>query len=353
MQTAFSIVVSLLVFGVIITIHEFGHFVMARAMKVRVHAFAVGMGPKILKRTSPKSGTEYSLRAIPFGGFCQMEGLDEDEDGNITGFDSPTSFHSKKVWQRMLIVTAGPLMNIALGVVLLVGIFSAQPFFISNEVAQFSEGAKSHATGLEIGDVFLNIGGFHVSTMSDVQYGILRDDDGIVDITVRRAGQKVLLRDVQFTRYGEEGEVGEIDIDFKVYRQEKTVLTTAGQVFRMTESVIRTTWYSVFDIITGRFGINQVYGPVGSVEMIGQSASQGAESLLMMVVLLSMNIAVVNFLPIPGLDGGQIILLLIEAVRRKPIDPKRLSLINAVGLGLIVVLGIALFFNDIMRIIGR
>lgn len=349
MQTVITILLAVLVFGALIFIHELGHFIAAKATGVRVTEFALGMGPVLFR--FGKGETQYALRLFPIGGFVSMAGEDPsaEEEEELRGRDDPGAFFNKKIWQRIIIVVAGAVMNILLGFCIMVGITASQNALSSSVVAQFDSGATS-SQKLQLQDEILAINGSKVHIGNDIVFLMMRDDDGLMDLTVRRNGETVELTDVPFQVEEAEEGIKVMKLDFKVYGMPKTFWGVLKESYYMTTSVVRTVWTSLIDLVTGKYGINQLSGPVGTATAIGQASSMGARTLLMMVVLITVNLGVFNLLPLPALDGGRLLFLLIEAVRRKPIKPQYEGYVHMVGFLLLMALMIFVTFNDILKL---
>ena len=387
----FKILAAIFVFGIIILVHELGHFLMCKLMGVRVNEFAIGMGPKLL--SFGKKETAYTLRLFPIGGFCAMEGEDEgaptpsaiggnadraEDDGGepalpdeeeVPAEPDPRAFPNKKVWRRILIVVAGAAMNLVLGYVLLVayyGIFtvpdaSGKARFSSTIIASLPETAVSYQTGLRPGDEIVKIDGKRTVTDSDIVMIMQSDEDGIMDMTVRRAvdGKKktVLLKGVQFQlEVGENGK-NRLIYDFKVLGIEKTVWSTLVQAGKMEYSVATMIWRSLGDLITGKYGINDLSGPVGTMDIIGDAVagantSEGMMTLIMLVVMITVNVGIFNLLPLPALDGGRLIFLLFEGIFRRPVPAKYEGMVHFIGLMLRLLLMVVVTFSDIWKIVA-
>ena len=339
MNAVVTILLTILIFGVIIFIHEFGHFITARMTGVTVNEFSLGMGPAILKKQGKK--TLYSLRLLPIGGYCAMEGETEDsEDEN--------SFRSKSVPKRILICAAGAAMNIILGFILMLVTLIGEPYYSSSTVAVFnSEDALSAQSGLMVGDTIKKVNHTTIFTANDIVFELLRDDDGIVSMEVVRDGQTVKLDGVQFKVSGE-GNNKSLDLDFKVLAEDASFFGAIGQTWGSTVSLVRNTWVSIGDLITGHIGISELSGPVGVGEVVGQAAAIGWRSLVNIAAFISISIGIFNLLPFPALDGGRIVFLIIEAIRRKPINPKIENWVNTVGLILLFALMIVVTFKDVL-----
>lgn len=341
------ILIAIFFFGVIILVHEFGHFICAKLSKVSVNEFAIGMGPTLFK--FKKKETVYALRLLPIGGFVSMEG--EDEDSEAEG-----AFNNKPIWKRMIIVAAGAIMNLLLGLVILSILLSMKPLLGTTTVSGFYDNATSAQAGLQVGDKILSINGMSVLTTMDITVGMMRDGDGVMDFTVRRNGEKIELPDVKFSTQTVEGRQITVH-DFTIFPAEKTFGEVIGQSFKWTYSVARLVWLSLFDIITGQYGLNELSGPVGTVALVGESAAQGFQSqqnfmdLLMLMAFITINIGVFNLIPIPALDGGRLFFLLIELIIRKPINRKYENLINTIGLFLLFGLMALVTMGDIAKLI--
>lgn len=339
MNVVITILLTILIFGIIIFIHEFGHFITARMTGVKVNEFSLGMGPAILKKQGKK--TLYSLRLLPIGGYCAMEGENEDsEDEN--------AFRSKSVPKRILICAAGAAMNIVLGFILTLVTFIGEPYYSSSTVAVFnSENALSKQSGLMVGDTIKKVNHTTIFTANDIVFELLRDDDGIVSMEVVRNGETVRLETVQFQVSGE-GEEKTLDLDFKVFAEDASFLGAVRQTWGSTISLVRNTWVSIGDLITGNIGISELSGPVGVGEVVGQAAAIGWKSLVNVAAFVSISIGIFNLLPFPALDGGRIVFLIIEGIRRKPINPKIENWVNAAGLILLFALMLVVCFKDIL-----
>ena len=339
--------VAILFFGLLISIHELGHFTFAKLFKVKVNEFALGMGPAIFKKK--KGDTTYALRLLPIGGYVSMEGEDEEsQDEN--------AFNRKKVWQKFIIVAAGAIMNIILGVVIVATVLSMEQYIGTNKVLYFHENAVSQQTGLMEGDEFIEIDGHRVFSDMDVSFLMSRSNDGVFDMTVRRDGEDVELTGVTF-KTEKDGEYTLITYDFVMLGEEPNVLNVFTNSFKRTASIARLVWLSLFDLVTGQYGLTDLSGPVGTVNIIADAAAgaavskEGLITALTLMAFVSINIGVFNVLPLPALDGGRLFFLLIEGIRRKPINPKYEGYIHGAGLVLLLLLMLVVTFNDIITLI--
>lgn len=342
-----TIAVALLCFGMMITVHEVGHFVTAKLFHVKVNAFAIGMGPAIFKRK--RGETEYALRLIPMGGYVQMEGEDEDSaDEN--------AFNSKPVWQRLIVLAAGAFMNVAFGVVLVALLLGfSQDLIGTTKVARFYDNAVSAQYGLQEGDEIVKINGRRLYSERDLGFLMLRDEDGVLDLTVRRGGELAELNGVRFETREVQGRTV-IVYDFSVVGEEPAFGNVFKNAFTQSASMARMVYLSLFDMVTGRYGISELAGPIGTVDVIADAAQSAAEdgnleAILTILALISINLGIANLLPLPALDGGRIFFLLIEAVRRKPVNPKYEGYVHAAGFMLLIALMLVVTYNDIVRIV--
>ncbi len=347
------IFIGILIFGLLIAVHELGHFAAAKACGVRVNEFAVGLGPAIIKRQ--KGETLYSLRCIPFGGFCAMEGEDED-----TG--DARAFTRQKAWKRLIILAAGSAMNFLMGYVIVLILFSGAGGFRAPVIEAFMEGCPyESADGLQAGDRFLRIDGKRVWQYYDV--GELLNQGGEEhDIVVRRDGRRVKLEDYRIVPVEYEGQ------ERKMYGFYFGVDgPTAGNKLRYAGSTtmefVRMVWDALGQLVGGKVSVNDLSGPVGIVDMMAEtgeqaeSVSDGLYNIFYLGAFIAVNLAVMNMLPIPALDGGRIFFLLvtapIEAITKKKLDPKYEGYIHAAGMILLLGLMAYVMFHDIFRIVTK
>lgn len=344
-----TIAVAILFFGVIIIIHEFGHFITAKLFDVKINEFSIGMGPAVFKRQ--KGETQYSLRALPIGGYVSMEGEDEDSDDE-------RAFNNKKVWQKIIIVIAGATMNLILGLVIMAITLSTSSELIgTNTIKEFYPDAVSEQYGLQAGDKFIKIDGHRVLSERDLSFLMARSKDGVFDFTVERNGEKVELEDVKFDTREVDG-ITLIVYDFVIIGEKANFKNVFINSFTQSASIVRTVWLSLFDIITGRYGMSELAGPVGTVDIIADVTQEAAkqhnfDNLLFIMALITINIGVANLLPLPALDGGRLIFLILEGIRRKKINPKYEGYVHAAGFALLILLMLFVTYNDIVRIIQQ
>lgn len=348
MQYVLIAVVAVLVFGAVIFVHELGHFATAKWSGIKVNEFAIGMGPTIFKKK--KGDTTYALRLLPIGGFVSMEGEDEESEGE-------RSFTKAPVYKRLIVIVAGAFMNLVLGflaLVVLIG-FGEGDLIVSRTVARFYDNASTEATGLQAGDTILEVNGRYCFVINDVFYEFARTQNGTVDLVVERDGEKVELPGVVFeTEEITDEQTGEsynmMVVNFVVLGVQKNPITIGKEAFLNTISYGRVIYLSLLDLITGRAAINQLSGPVGIVNEISKAVSAGWRPVVQLLALISVNLGVVNMLPLPALDGGKALLIIVEGIRRKPMNQKVEIAINLVGFALLMVLMVVVSFNDIRRL---
>ncbi len=435
-----------MLFELIIFVHEGGHFIAAKRSGVKVNEFSLGMGPKLFSFT--KGETTYSLRLFPIGGYCAMEGEDEDSD-------NPRAFNNVKIWKRMIIIVAGALMNIVLGMILMLVTLIPQENIASTQVSLFMPGSFSAVTGLQTGDKIVKVNGYKVNTYIDFYFAlytmpvtevdgseldIFKEDcafdllvyardclgkmdsdkagdanqrmsesinkaqsqlaeceskeaaytifcqyyDEITsiaglkkaekypdielreirkryrcDMTVMRDGEKVELKDVDLMTLKGDDDKPKMQLDFYVQPLDKNVGTIVSETFKETVSVVRMVWGGLAGLVTGKFSLNEMAGPVGLAAAITDVASKSLEtngfgsavsSIVYIMMVISINLGVVNMLPFPALDGGRFLMLLIEAIFHKPVPRKVESIINTVGLIILLALMAIIAVKDIWQL---
>ena len=440
------IIYAILVFGLLIFIHELGHFIVARLCGVKVLEFAIGMGPKLFSWKGKKRGTVYALRLLPIGGFVNMlgengmetvqgeNGMNEVEDSvgeEISTDLSPElakqAYCNQNVWKRILISIAGPAMNIILGILLMLAVvlmqghnaaatsivagfhvqytaeeanYGFEPndylYAVNGErllsYATFEQlikdangeeiavtvqrinadrteyemidltvslgqsdlslftGSLSENCGLQIKDEVIKVNSTRVHTYDELNYEIANQGYKPMTLTVLRGGEKVVLEDVIVPSYVSEGAVLG-SMDFLIYREpEFNFITVIKHTWFRSLSTVKMVYDSLFGLFSGRYGVEAVSGPIGITKVVGQAAQYGFATLLNIVVIISINLGVMNLLPIPALDGGHIFIYLIEVVRGKPMKRELEGLINFVGLALMLALALLVSIKDIITL---
>lgn len=339
-NTVYPILVAILFFEFIIIIHEGGHFIAARLMKIKVNEFSVGMGPKIF--SFKKGETQYSLRWILFGGYCSMEG--EEEDSENEG-----SFSKKSVPARIFVVVSGALMNLILGFIIILIIICGQNLVGTATVAEFADNASSQSSGLQVGDTIKSIDGMRVFTSTDIQTGLSRSADDTVVMIVERNGENKEIN-VKFDTEEYEGKQF-ISMDFWLYGKEKTVGNVLKNTCQVFISFTRMVFLSVHDILLGRYGLSDLSGPVGTVSVVSTAVKTNWNSMLRIMALLTINVGLFNLFPVPALDGWRFFLLLGEGIFKKKLPSKWEYGINAAGLALMLLLMVVVTFSDITKLL--
>lgn len=353
-MTIFSILFAILLFSLLIFVHELGHFVAAKLSGVRVNEFSMFMGPAIFKKQ--KGDTLYAIRCIPIGGYCAMEGEDEDTD-------DPHSFQKAAWWKRLIILVAGSAMNLVTGFLLLMLVFSFNKGYTQPVIVEAEPGCTVVSEdGLHIGDRFVKIDGAGVYTSSDVSM-LLSLGDGTYDIVVEREGKRVLLKNFLMethpflnTETGEE----EVRYGFTFDYEDASFFGLVEYTCDSAVSIVQSVWLSLKMIFTGRAGLQDMTGPVGIVQIMSDTAeasgSIGAAILNMLYFggFIAINLAVMNLLPIPALDGGRCVGLLlttaVEKITRKKLNAKIEGYIHAGGMILLLALMAIIMFKDIIFI---
>ena len=431
LQTVITVVIAVVLFMLVILIHEFGHFFFAKKFGVRVNEFAIGMGPRLFGWR--RGETEYSVRLIPIGGYCAMEG--EDEDSSDEG-----AFNRRKVWQRIIIVVAGAVFNIILGFIFMLIMQGQQELYPTKVISGFypsvvspsdyvqaleqdsdkvyycylehydrnteeysverfelvkNEGdetvtdmegityaalleqgyepgviheedkatncyilrqASSSYTGLKRGDEIYSVNGVRALCFNDAYFEMAIDRDNTVDMTVIRDGVMTELTGIAFDR----NEQGYSVLDFAVDPMERTFGTVMSQTFLESRYMIRSVYKSLLLLVTGGVPMSEMSGPIGIASAIGEAASAGFESSIMdginniiyLMALITFNLGIVNLLPLPALDGGRLMFLIVEAIRRKPVPPKYEGMVHMIGFVLLLALMAFIAFNDIVKLVG-
>lgn len=348
---ALTIIFAILIFSLIIFVHELGHFVTARLFKVKVHEFAIGMGPKIFSRT--KNNITYSLRAIPVGGFCAMEGEDEKSS-------DPEAFNNKAWYKRIIILAAGATMNVVLGFLICLTLLSVTAGISKGisvpEVASVVEGSDA-AQFLKPGDKIVKVGDTRVNIIRDINFAMQQNQNAPVTITVKRDGE-LINKEIKPYEVTYEDESKGYIIGFTTSVKGVNPIRVLREAFFETIWMVKMVLVSIGMLFGGQVGINEMSGPVGVVSAMNESAQAGGGgligflNLLFLASFISVNIGIMNLLPIPALDGGRIFFTLIEAVTRKPIPPEKEGVVHFIGLILLFALMIFATWNDILRLLS-
>lgn len=352
------VIVAIIMFGLLIAVHEFGHFFTAKLFGVKVNEFSIGMGPALLKKK--KGETLYSLRILPVGGYCAMEGEDD-------ASDDPRAFGSIAAWKQAIILVAGAVMNFLTGLLLILILFSQSDVFYRPTIAGFTQGLGLENCGLQAGDVVLSINGHRVYYYENLSFLLGRAGDQ-VDWVVERDGKKVkVTTDMPLRETAENGRT--------VYR--RGLLIGAVEVPATPWNVLRFSWYgaldfvravwmSLGDLVTGAVGLRDLSGLVGIVDMMTEvgsdpelspTAGAAAYNMTYFAALIAVNLAVMNLLPLPALDGGRVFFLLLNSLTyglfRRRIDPRYEGYVHLAGLALLLGLSAVVMFNDVGKLFAR
>ncbi|MBR2579340.1 MAG: site-2 protease family protein [Clostridia bacterium] len=346
------IIIGLILFDLIVVIHEFGHFFWAKKFGVKVNEFALGMGPKILK--FQKGETLFSWRLFPLGGFCAMEGEDEVSD-------NPRAFDTKPAWQRAIIIAFGAIMNLVLGFVMMLFLLAPNKQFASTTVSKFNDDARSSQTGLQVGDKIIKVDGVKIGTYKDLSFNLIADGKSNFNLEVIRQGEPVRLEGVQFETVKPENGRAATKIDFYVEPTENNFFSLIRQSFLDTVSTVKTVWASLIGMVTGRFSVREMSGPIGIVSVIGEATNEGLKrsvwaaiaNIISLMAMLTINLGIFNLLPLPALDGGRLMFLIFEMITGKKVNPKYEGWIHALGFFLFIAFMLYISYSDILRLLGK
>lgn len=349
MSTFLYILITALVIGFLTFIHEFGHFFFARLFKVPVLEFAIGMGPKIYSWEG-KTGTKYTLRAFPIGGFVQMEG----EEGNS---ENPMAYNNLNPWKKIIVTIAGPLVNIIFAVIVMFCIVASTEVLGSTTIGEFYDTSISNSQ-LQIGDEIIKIGNARVHTYEELSYEITMKGYEAVDVTVVRNGEKIVLDDVVFPAYQDEQSGTVLGVmDFKIYAVDNpNVFYYLKHAFFRSTNMVKMVFDSLWGLISGRFSLDAMSGPIGMVDTVGQmtEASKQYNSItpiLNLIVLISMNLGIFNLLPIPALDGGRIVFHLIDGIAGRKVIKKEIEEnITAITMVLLLAFMLLISVKDVIKL---
>lgn len=349
MSIILNIILFVLILGVIVFIHEFGHFIFAKLNGVYVYEFAIGMGPKLLSKKGKE--TEYTLRAIPIGGFCQLAGEEVDED-EMKKVPKNRRLQDKKPWQRFLIMFFGAGNNFLSAIIII--------FFISliwggtsmtPKISSIEKNYPAEKVGLEKNDIILKINDHKTTTMDDVSlYLTVANHDKNTKIQVKKQDGTIKNYNVKPKKVTKEKNTT------YVYgiglRQEKTYgLTNAFKyTYKKTASIFKQMFVTVGYLFTGGIKISQLSGPVGIYSVVGEQSKAGLPSILYLIAFLSINVGFINLLPLPAFDGGHILFIIIEKIKGSPVDPKTENIIHTIGLMLLMLLMIYITLNDVLKL---
>ena len=329
-----TIIYALLIICVLIFFHELGHFMAAKACGVKVNEFAIGMGPKVLKKQ--KGETLYSVRAFPLGGFCAMEGEDEDSQDE-------RAFNRKSVWKKAIIIVAGAAMNLIIAIILMIAVnyMNGVP---TTTISQVEENSPAYTAGIQKGDKILSINDKKINSWDDVQAVKNAVNTRELNIKVQRKDTELNIK----TTLKENDRNKIIGI---VPVSEKNIVKAIANGPSATWNMAKSMYSGLYSLIKGKVSAKELSGPVGIVYLINKGISRGFATVLYLTSLISLNLAIINMLPLPALDGGRLLMVIIRRLTGKAISSKVEGVIHAVGLGLLLLLTIYVTWNDIVRFI--
>ena len=327
-----NIIIALLIFGLVVAVHEFGHFFVAKFNKITVHEFAIGMGPVIYQKE--KNGTNYSLRAVHMGGFVAMEGEDEESD-------DPNAFCQKTPLQKMAVIFAGPFMNFVLTIVTFILLFTLSGVPV-NKIGNIIENSPASKSQLQVGDEVQSINGVSIKAWNDIP-NTISSTDGDVTLQVVRDGQ---MKEIVITPEEKSGR-RTIGI-YPMY--EKNFSSSITQAFSQTYSVSLSMLDFIKNLFTGKVDFDYVSGPVGIVREMGSSVNSGLATVINYIAFISLNLGIMNLLPIPALDGFRLLTSFVELITRKKLNKKMEYIVNAAGMIFLIAIMLLVTYKDLIKI---
>ncbi|MBE7035111.1 MAG: site-2 protease family protein [Ruminococcaceae bacterium] len=343
MTGLWTAVAAIIIFCVLVFVHEFGHFLAAKALGIRVHEFAIGMGPKLFGKQ--KGETLYSVRALPIGGFCALEGEDASSDDE-------RALSKKPAWAKFIVMVAGSVMNLLLGFLLLLCIYGTADQIVVPEIAAVDSGSAAEAAGVLPDDVVVSLDGRTVHIAGDLAWAKSKLTGAETELVVHRGSEKrTLLITPQQTEAG-------LSLGIRMKARENTFFLTVKTGFYNTFFYAKVVLETFVDLLRGRVAFQNLSGPIGIVSEIGTAVKETAEtglagflSLVQLTVLLTINLGVFNLLPIPALDGGRIFFVLVEMIRRKPLPPEKEGIVHMVGLVLLLLVSLVVAYMDVIKLL--
>lgn len=345
--------VAVFIFGFLVAIHEVGHFLAARLCGVRVNEFSIGMGPCLWHRETDE--TQYSIRLLPIGGFCALEGQDEDSGDR-------RSFTCQSFWKKFVILSAGSFMNLLAGMIIIAMLFAGASGFYVDQISGFSEDFPLEGErGLMVGDVFYKVDGWRTYLRGDAAMLLSFNDGQGVDIEVIRNGKKIVLEDLPLYRGTYDGQPGRFGLLIGEMQIPTSFLTKLRFIGYQTLDFIQQMWFSLVQLARGTMGVQELSGPVGIVSIItevgtaSESAASAARDIAYFAALIAINLAVMNMLPIPALDGGRIFFLLVDAAAlllfRRKVPEKWQAAVNAACFMLLMGMMVLVTLHDVTKLV--
>lgn len=346
MDTVLTILAAVLVLGVLVVVHELGHYWAGRLLGFRILEFAVGMGPRLFK--VERKGTIYSLRLFPIGGMCQFDGEDEEEE------KKEGCFNAMPVWKRMIVVLAGPIMNFVLALVVAAITITAYggdyKMDMPPQIQTVEEQSPADEAGIKPGDIIISVDGYEVNAYEDISPAIIEANPESAVVILLRDGTSITTT-VKDIYDADEGR-NLLGITIIPQREQVGFLRACGMSVSYTADLIKQMLAFFGTLFAGDLQQGDVAGPVGTIQIIGQAVRAGLEVVLMISVILSVNLGFINLLPLPALDGGRFVFMLIELIIKKPVPRNVEAIVHLVGFVLLIGLMVFLTVNDVSRLFG-
>ena len=348
-----SVISAIIVLGILVFVHEFGHFLLAKRLGVGVITFSLGFGPKLIGRKIGE--TQYQVSAFPLGGYVKLIGENPEEE--VKEEDRSRSFSAQPIWKRVLIICAGPFFNFFLAIVVFstINLFGI-PFFPS-KIGEVSPGLPAETAGLRKGDLVLSINGENVSKWDDLSRIIRGSKGKEITLKVKRDNEAIEMKvtpklSAQKNLFGEEIQTYVIGItpSDEVIVQKVNPFVAIGTGFIQTWNGIKLTVVAIVKLIERVIPAKTIGGPILIAQLAGEQAKRGLTSFALFMAILSINLGIINLFPIPVLDGGHFLFLGLEAVLRRPVSIKKMEMAQQIGLIFIILLMVFAFYNDLIRI---
>jgi len=338
--------IAVLVLGFLIFVHELGHFMVAKIVGIQVDEFSIGFGPKLFGYQKKKD-TLYTIRLLPLGGYVKMAGENPEDEESVNGFNT------KPLKHRFAVISAGSIMNFLVAILLIVityGVIGIPIASNSNIIGEVIQGSPAMAAGLQSGDRIISINDVPTKNWEDVSGNIRKNGGQELKLIVERNNQRhsFLIK----PKYDPEYKIYQIGITQSIIWQRQGFFQAIQLGLNQSVQFARLVFESIGGLIAGKYSTNDVAGPVGITVAIGEAAKGGAGYLMIFAAVLGINLAIINLLPIPALDGSKLIFLTIEGLRGKPVDPEKENFIHLIGFALLMVLFLLITYNDIARIIN-
>jgi len=339
--------IAVLVLGFLIFVHELGHFMVAKIVGIQVDEFSIGFGPKLFGYQKKKDTTLYTIRLLPLGGYVKMAGENPEDEESVNGFNT------KPLKHRFAVISAGSIMNFLVAILLIVityGVIGIPIASNSNIIGEVIQGSPAMAAGLQSGDRIISINDVPTKNWEDVSGNIRKNGGQELKLIVERNNQRhsFLIK----PKYDPEYKIYQIGITQSIIWQRQGFFQAIQLGLNQSVQFARLVFESIGGLIAGKYSTNDVAGPVGITVAIGEAAKGGAGYLMIFAAVLGINLAIINLLPIPALDGSKLIFLTIEGLRGKPVDPEKENFIHLIGFALLMVLFLLITYNDIARIIN-